>query len=68
MARDDRNDAVPSIGIKANEAVSAKAAQRCASAVWPVSTAIHPARTASGGYCSTAESPRVENHRCTVDI
>ena len=45
----------------------AKAAHRCASAVCPVNTAIHPARTASGGYSSTAEWPRVESHRCTVD-
>ena len=41
-------------GWSSNEAVSRKAAHRCASAVCPVSTAIHPARTASGGYSSTA--------------
>ena len=67
MARAESNDAVPSTGIRSNEAVSRNAAHRCASAVCPVNTAIHPARTASGGYSSIAESPRVESHRCTVD-
>ncbi len=54
MARADSNDAVPSTGIESNAAVSSNAAHRCASAVWPVNTAIHPASTASGGYSSTA--------------
>ena len=68
MAHAESNDAVPSTGIGSNEAVSRNAAHRCASAVCPLNTAIHPARTASGGYSSTAERPSVESHRCTVDI
>ena len=44
------------------------AAHRCASAVCPVSTAIQPASTASGGYSSMAASPSADSHRCTVDI
>ena len=63
MARAESNDAVPSTGTWSYEAVSRKAAHRCASAVSPVSTANHPARTASGGCSSTAEWPRVESQR-----
>ncbi len=67
MACAEWNDAVPSTGIWSNEAVSRKAASRCAAVVSPDSTANHPASTASGGYFSTAAGPRVESHRCTVD-
>ena len=40
MARADSNEAVPSSGTWSNDAASATAAQRCASVVWPVNTAI----------------------------
>jgi hypothetical protein len=40
MARADSNDAVPSAGTSSNEAASMMAAQRCASAVCPVNTAM----------------------------
>ena len=49
IARAESNDAVPSTGTGSNEAASTMAAQRCASSVWPVSAAIQPASTASGG-------------------
>ena len=43
-----------------NEAASTIAAQRSASAVCPVNTAIQPASTASGGYSSIAASPSAD--------
>ena len=68
IARADSSDAPPSAGTEANEAASTAAAQRCASTMWPVSTATQAAKTANGGWFSTPESPTVESHRCTVVI
>lgn len=53
-ARDESNDAVPSAGVRSNEAGSTNAAHLRASAVCPVRTAARAASTASGGYSGKA--------------
>ena len=68
IARAESNDAEPSAGTRSNDAASTIAAHRWASAVCPVSAAIQPVSTASGGYPSMTVSPSAESQRCTVDI
>ena len=67
IARAESNEAEPSSGTWSNEAASAIAAHRYAAAACPVKTVIQPASTQSGGYDSTARSPKVESHRWTTD-